>query len=384
MSIKYDKKTKTYFVRVSYKDPISGKYRTKSKYNFKRKKDAAQWESEKKVALESGINIGKNPPFIDVFFEWYKTYKENKISASTKMDYEDTHNKIKKYFKKTPIKSINRIQIQSFLNWLGTEYIYHDIKGLARSTNRKTHNHIKSFAKAALHDGLIHRDFTHETFPIGRSSEPIKYLSQKETKKLLSALNDDYRNRGIEDYYNSRWMIRVSLFTGLPYEEVAGLTYDSLDDVYLSVTKAWDMKKKKFKKTKRPSRLRTIKIEDRLSKSLKSLIIRKKEQELAQKITNPYNLIFCQYDGTAPNNSSVNKSLEWACKRAKIKTITFHELRHTHASLLIYEGMDITSISKRLGHANPKVTLGYYSHVIDELDNRNEQISDQAMKNILR
>ncbi|MEX3745524.1 MULTISPECIES: tyrosine-type recombinase/integrase [Lysinibacillus] len=49
--------------------------------------------------------------------------------------------------------------------------------------------------------------------------------------------------------------------------------------------------------------------------------------------------------------------------------IRFHDLRHTHASILISEGVDIVKVAHRLGHANPKITLETYAHLIPNQDN---------------
>lgn len=51
-------------------------------------------------------------------------------------------------------------------------------------------------------------------------------------------------------------------------------------------------------------------------------------------------------------------------KRHNLPKITFHELRHTNASLLIANGVDAVTLSKRLGHADKTVTLNTYSHAI--------------------
>ena len=53
-------------------------------------------------------------------------------------------------------------------------------------------------------------------------------------------------------------------------------------------------------------------------------------------------------------------------KLAGIKLIRIHDLRHSHASLLIYGGIPIPAISKRLGHKSPKITLEIYSHMYKE------------------
>jgi integrase len=57
-------------------------------------------------------------------------------------------------------------------------------------------------------------------------------------------------------------------------------------------------------------------------------------------------------------------SKEWAVvARVMGLSVTFHALRHTHASMLVHAGIDIVKISKRLGHANVSTTLDVYSHL---------------------
>jgi len=61
--------------------------------------------------------------------------------------------------------------------------------------------------------------------------------------------------------------------------------------------------------------------------------------------------------------------------------ITLHSLRHTHASMLIAAGVDILTISRRLGHANPTITLSVYGHLIHGTDDRAAQIMGQVFGN---
>ena len=68
------------------------------------------------------------------------------------------------------------------------------------------------------------------------------------------------------------------------------------------------------------------------------------------------------------SNNGVNSSLTNALKRAKInKQVTFHALRHTHASILLSQGVQLLTISKRLGHSDANITLKTYSHILDEM-----------------
>jgi integrase len=57
-------------------------------------------------------------------------------------------------------------------------------------------------------------------------------------------------------------------------------------------------------------------------------------------------------------------------ERIGIPDITFHALRHTHASQLIAGNVDIVTISKRLGHARPSVTLAIYAHMFHTDDSK--------------
>lgn len=75
-------------------------------------------------------------------------------------------------------------------------------------------------------------------------------------------------------------------------------------------------------------------------------------------------------------NNGVKKTLDNTLRKAKIeRKIRFHSLRHTHASILLSQGVQVVSVSKRLGHANPTVTMQTYAHVIKELEvSDNEKI----------
>lgn len=58
----------------------------------------------------------------------------------------------------------------------------------------------------------------------------------------------------------------------------------------------------------------------------------------------------------------------------------FHALRHTHASALISAGLDVVTVSRRLGHANPTVTLTVYAHLFQKTDHTAAAAIEAALK----
>ena len=80
-----------------------------------------------------------------------------------------------------------------------------------------------------------------------------------------------------------------------------------------------------------------------------------------------HDLVFCRPDGTPHEPSTISRQFERRARQAQLKRIRFHDLRHTHATLLLEAGVDITVVSKRLGHAHLQITAECYAHVTARL-----------------
>jgi len=88
---------------------------------------------------------------------------------------------------------------------------------------------------------------------------------------------------------------------------------------------------------------------------------------------------FGNIGGTLPNPSSITKSWRLAVKSRGLPQITFHSLRHSHASALIAAGIDVVTVSRRLGHASPALTLSTYSHLFTNTDDQAAAVIDAAL-----
>jgi len=67
----------------------------------------------------------------------------------------------------------------------------------------------------------------------------------------------------------------------------------------------------------------------------------------------------------------------------KLPQVTFHALRHTHVSQLIAAGLDVVSVSRRIGHSNPTITLGVYAHLFGNTDEKAVAAVETALAAVL-
>ncbi len=80
--------------------------------------------------------------------------------------------------------------------------------------------------------------------------------------------------------------------------------------------------------------------------------------------------VFGDIEGEWPSPHSITKRWVRAIESRKLPKVTFHALRHSHASALIAAGLDVVTVSKRLGHGSPAFTLGVYSHLFENKDDQ--------------
>jgi len=89
--------------------------------------------------------------------------------------------------------------------------------------------------------------------------------------------------------------------------------------------------------------------------------------------------VLAAYDGKPQSPNAVTKAWPVAMAAIGMNGVTLHSLRHTHASMLIASGMDILTVSRRLGHSSPTITLGVYGHLVSGTDDRAADIMERAL-----
>jgi integrase len=90
-------------------------------------------------------------------------------------------------------------------------------------------------------------------------------------------------------------------------------------------------------------------------------------------------LLFGEPDGSPVPPNRLTRRWQDACISLDLPRVSFHALRHTHASLLIAKGHDVVRISRRMGHAKPTVTLNIYGHLFDKVDTAAATVIEAAL-----
>lgn len=169
---------------------------------------------------------------------------------------------------------------------------------------------------------------------------------------------------------NWDWFILLVAKTGMRFSEALALTPKDFDFSHqsVSISKTWDYKGKGgFLPTKNKSSVRKVQIDWQTVVRFSELVKDLPEEEP----------IFVTKEKVY--NSTVNDVLERHCKKLNIPVISVHGLRHTHASILLFAGVSIGSVARRLGHASMTTTQKTYLHIIHELES---QDVDLVMRSI--
>lgn len=284
------------------------------------------------------------------FAEWVDTYKRDAVAPITLNKYLMTLRHLEELAPTVTLGELSRLEYQRILNEFAKTH--------ERQTVMDFHHQIKAAIVDAVDEGVLRRDPTCKAVVKGkqpRAKRP-KYLNQFELRSMLAALQFD------DDHLNDYLLLLIAK-TGLRFGEALGLTPDDIDfqTQQINVEKTWKYKDPKggFAPTKNFSSHRKVRMDWSLGMHLKHLCAGR----------DPNKPIFV-VEGRRVFNATVNDRLETICRKCSIPIITVHGLRHTHASLLLYAGVSVASVAKRLGHANMTTTQTTYLHIIKELEAR--------------
>ena len=211
----------------------------------------------------------------------------------------------------------------------------------AKRSRKATANRVLTVLKAILNkafddDLAASRDAWTKVKPFANADEPsTRFLTQAEAIRLSNACPPDLRE-----------LVKGALLTGARYAELVNL---KVADVNLGSRRVFIAPSK--------GKSRHVPLNDEGVELFQTLI--------AGKVGDEH--VFTKSSGHMWGKNHQVRPLQTACQRARIAPIvSFHELRHTYASLLAQAGVDLLPISKLLGHADTRITARHYAHLCDK------------------
>lgn len=243
---------------------------------------------------------------------------------------------------------------------------------LSNCTIRRYHRFISIVLSQAVKEGLIPMNVAARAEPPKVEKHEPNYLQPATIPLMLDALE--------REPLKWRMLVHLMLVTGARRGEILGLKWENVDfdnsRIYICRSISYTPDRGVYESTpKTASSKRYVSLPHETMQMLKQYrtwqsgeILRLGEYYRRQ------GFVFSQDNGAPMHPDSVTDWLAKFSKRHGLPHITPHALRHTMTSLLIFNGVDIVSTAKRLGHSQVSTTSDIYAHVIEQADKKNADI----------
>lgn len=342
----------------------TGKKDDKSQYfhtNFSGTLEEAEAE-EKRLKAEYGTLPEKD--LIDITVEeylerWMTDYVKPFKAKATVANYDlFIRLRIVPAIGKLKMRTLTAAHVQRMYRIMITERLDGKDKPLSSSTVNGCHRVLKAAMNQALREGVIKSNPCKlAQAPARAPFEPV-IMDIEQTKRFLEAAED----------YKYRALFEVAIMTGLRLGELLGLKWQDLDKEAGSLTVRRALKgsggKAFLAEPKTRSGIRVVPLPHRTMDVLAEH--RERQLRMMEKAGDRYNdqwLIFADdLGGFANAHNITNRTLKKICHKARLEPMRFHDLRHSHGTMMAVNSLSPRIISDRLGHADAGFTMKRYTH----------------------
>jgi integrase len=376
-------------VRVEFPpDPVTGKRRQRAE-TVKTKKAAEARLAEWLTEIERGIEIdGGKMTFGEYLAYWLDTYAKHNVRPTTYESYAAyARRHIIPALGSIPLTKLRPAQVQAFY--------MHTLHG-KRADNRggsmsaRTVRYCHSIVREALHHamkwGMVVRNVADATEPPRAVRPQIQVWSAEQAARFLAAAEDDV--------YSPLWLI--ALTTGMRQGELMGLRWQDVDlangVIHVRHTLVTVDKKRTLHEPKTKSGRRTITLPASAIVALREHRTRQIEYRLLLGSRwQDHDAVFASATGGWLDASNITRNFRIIMENEEqqrqaerpndkpLPRIRFHDLRHTHATLLLQQGENVKVVSERLGHASIAITLDTYAHVLPSMQQQAAVRIDAAL-----
>lgn len=339
----------------------------KRKFGFKTKKEAQEWEQEQKQKAKNGYSVTADKIiFANFLDDWFNNYKKPSLSQNTIANY---NNRINKYIKPSlgnlKLNQITNFTIQNFYNNLVNNY------NLKAETIKKIMEVLSGVFRYAKRNKLI------ADMPTEIEKQPFK----KENKKADKVWNIKQINTFLQEVKDTYlyFPIFLEINIGARPGELCGLQWKDVDFVKKTIKiQKQALTNKETRKVYLSSVLKTNTSSREISVSTKLLKVLEKEKQIRNAeeedflITELDDVNFIAKKPCKSNNINENFTRKIKLlnkeKNLNLPEISLNGLRHTHATILAEQNLNIKAVSRRLGHKDIQTTLTYYTHVTQKME----------------
>ncbi len=345
----------SYRIKVSLgKDTVTGKYTAYYETFRGNKKDAEKRLRHLLTELDKGIFVRPGKVTLGEYLNgWLLEYVLPNLSPKTHELYAYICSKhIFPTLANIALVDLKPTHLQHL-------YAQKQASGLSNRTVQLIHVTLHKALKNALRVGLLSRNVAEAVDTPKIQRREMRTMNETDLHIFLEMARNT-------EYYS---LFYILLFTGCRRAEALALRWSDVDLLLcqLSVTRSMQFVDNKitFKQPK------TVKSRRLIALSPSTVIVLQKYQEAQNRmrqtldlsLVTDNDLVFSHWDGTPLLPNSVTHAWKRLARRCGLKDIRLHDARHTHASLLLKQGVHPKIVQERLGHAGIAVTLDLYSHV---------------------
>lgn len=352
--VKKDKQRDSWYYEATLGVDEKGK-RIRKKKRFDTKKEAQQALADLLSAANKGEYVEPSKVlYRDYLNDWLES-KKISVRESTWKSYSDwVRLHIIPALGDLEISKITPQRVEKFMLDLGKN-------NYAGSTMQKIHTIIKDSLNKAERWQMVSKNVVDLVDRPKASKEEMLVWDNEQSLSFLKHAKSD------------RLYIAflLALTTGMRQGEILGLRWKDVDlengIVYVKQTLSHDGQRiSPLPKTAAGRRSITVPSEV-ISDLIKHKLMISSERRACGSGYKDNNLVVCTTLGTPQSPRNLNRTFQRLLKSVDVPKIRFHDLRHTHATLLLVQGVNPKVVSERLGHATIKITLDTYTHVLPSL-----------------
>lgn len=356
------------------------RYRDYSQYvNAKSDREAERLLAQFVTEVDKGDFAQPSKLTFKEFSErWIKSYGEVELAPKTLFHYKQMLNsRIYPVFGEKKLGKVKPLDLLEFYGTLRKEHKYLSISrdgitrekksaGLSEKTIKHYHGLICAIYEKALKWRVLKGDNPAKQIDAPRAEKKkARCYDEVQTQKLLEAL-------GPLDGINLKYKVAtmLAIMTGARLGEIMGLEWQDIhfDKKVIEIRRASQYLPGKGVFTKKPkteTSERRISVNDMLLELLKGYQSDQREKGF---ICQDNNRLFVTWDGKPMHPNSITKWFPKFLRLNKLAPLNFHGLRHTSATFLISQGVDIQTVAGRLGHSTTATTQNIYSHFLESKD----------------